>query len=106
MINEKLVEILVEEVQFQNNENKNNNEKYRQQAKYHTKLVEQMHNKVEKYPHFALAILQRHIDKEDLIFGQEINVPKLTPHEEGRIYSLVRCKHMIRLAKERADKHE
>ena len=42
MINQKLVEIINEEVEFQNNQNQKLGEKYRLQAEYHTKLVEKL----------------------------------------------------------------
>ena len=46
MINQKLVEIINEEVEFQNNQNQKLGEKYRlKQAEYHTKLVEKLARK-------------------------------------------------------------
>lgn len=101
-LNEVLAEVIVEEISYQAQANENESDKYRHQARYHTELMDEFGKLAKDYPHFILELLTQHINKEDKIFGIEVTAPVLTPQEEGRIYSLVRCKHMIRIAKERA----
>lgn len=100
-LNEHLLEIVNEEGAFQQSENQKNDEKYRQASKYHTQFIAEFLELLKEYPHYSVALLEKHIREEDEIFGQDTQAVTLTPQEEGRIYSLVRSRHMLRIAQER-----
>lgn len=98
-----LIEQIRNEVGFQTTENEKGTENYRLASEYHTNYIQELNEVAEKYPHFVEVILQKHIDEEDEIFGGDTTEYDLTQHEKGRIYSLVRCRHMIRIAKEQSE---
>ena len=100
-LSDTLIEVVKEEVIYQLSENEKHDEKYNRASEFHTKFIEKLLKKVEKYPHYSIAFLEKHIREEAEIFGHESDTTQLTPEEEGRIYSLVRSRHMLRIAQER-----
>lgn len=100
-LNEALIKVIEDEVSYQSSENARQNDRYRRQSVFHTDLVAYLSESAVLYPHFISAILEHHINDELPVFGLEVYESTLTDDEQGRIYSLVRCQHMLRVAKER-----
>lgn len=96
----ELVNQIKAELEFQNRENNKGDENYLLASEYHTQFIEKLNQDADKYPNFIDELLEKHIEKEEAIFGDDTTAYELTPQEKGRIYSLVRCRHMIRVAKE------
>ncbi|HHX52399.1 MAG TPA: hypothetical protein GX703_02660 [Erysipelothrix sp.] len=97
---QKLVKQIKDELVFQKMENETGTEEYNQASEYHTSLISSLNILADKYPNFIDILLKQHIDEEEKIFGDDTSQFDLTQYEKGRIYSLVRCRHMIRIAKE------
>lgn len=95
---QKLVEEIKKEQKFQLSENEKHDEAYRKSSAYHTELVDKLVQWSEKYPNYIDRLLDKYILEEESVFGLENEAPELTSEEKGRIYSLVRCKHMKRIA--------
>ena len=102
---EELVHQINEEFDYQNSENEKGNESYQKASAYHTQIVSGFKSLAQEYPHFIDRLLEKHIEFEEAIFNTEEIEDDLTPEEKGRVYSLVRCKHMIRVAKEACEKN-
>lgn len=96
----ELIKQIKAELDFQNKENETKDDAYRRASEFHTKYVQELNELADKYPNFIDVLLQQHIDEEEKVFGVETHEFDLSDHEKGRIYSLVRCKHMLRVAKE------
>lgn len=96
----ELINQIKAELEFQHRENNKGDENYLKASEHHTQFVEKLNEDAQKYPHFVDQILDRHIEKEEEIFGVDTTQYDLTQEEKGRIYSLVRCKHMKRIASE------
>lgn len=103
-IQEELVRQIQQEVEYQLSENDKHEDDYRKASEYHTRYIQLLNEDATKYPNFIIDILQTHIDVEEKIFGGDTVNGELNQYEKGRIYSLVRCKHMIRVATEIASR--
>lgn len=101
-LQKSLIKQIKAELEFQHRENNKGDESYLTASEYHTKLVDQLNEWADKYPNFVETLLRKHIEEEEEIFGDDTTQYELTQHEKGRIYSLVRCRHMLRVAKEEA----
>lgn len=95
-----LIKQIENELTYQRLENENGDEQYRLATAYHTALVEELNSWAQQYPNFIDDLLNQHIAQEEKVFGQENYEYILTPEEKGRIYSLIRCKHLLRMANE------
>ncbi len=96
----ELISQIKRELDYQTKENEKGDPSYRQASAYHTELIDKLNRWAIEYPNYIDLILKQHIAEEEAIFGQENYQFVLTPQEKGRIYSLVRCKHMLRITKE------
>lgn len=103
-IQEELVRQIQQEVEYQLRENDKHEDDYRKASEYHTRYIQLLNEDATKYPHFIMNILQEHIVEEEKIVGVDTIEGDLNQYEKGRIYSLVRCKHMIRVATEIASR--
>lgn len=97
---DSLIHQIEMEVEFQNKENRKGNSGYLQASAYHTTFIEELLNQAKAYPNFIEVLLDKHIEQEEAIFGIDTTEFALTQEEKGRIYSLIRCKHLKRMATE------
>lgn len=95
-----LIRQIKDELTFQQAENEKGDENYLAASEYHTHFVLKLNDWADKYPNFIDVLLDQHIQQEEEVFGDDTTQFNLTQHEKGRIYSLVRCRHMKRIANE------
>ena len=98
-LNESLIHQLELEVAYQQKIDEGKDSSHLEAGEYHRQLISQFNQWAKDYPNFIVALVEHYLSQEEKVFGQEVLSP-FTNKEKGRVYSLVRVRHMLRMAHE------